>query len=178
VANTLFMPLVTELSVSKRAMATALEAQERGFAVGAVGYDQPTLVWYYHHPAEVLPLWSADQEPRLARLLSGPVQPANANEPAPTFGTQGAPTVVIVSQPVRQALDAAGVHYVLVQHFRGFRTDTLSAPLNAVRGWFGMPPKRQEGFQISVIANAQPFPPPVAMSTTLPWPGISRKPAP
>jgi 4-amino-4-deoxy-L-arabinose transferase-like glycosyltransferase len=172
---TLLLPAVSELAVSKNALAVARLAEQRGFAVGAVGYDQPTLVWYFDHPRAVLPLWGADRVGDLEKVFApGAKRRGEDGAPAGQFGTPDVATAAIVSQKVRTALDAAGVHYVLLGAYQGFRTDSVGTLLNAVRAWFGKPPQRVAAFTVSVIANDRPFPEPVAKPTSLPWPGTAR----
>ena len=92
----LLLPVVQELAVSKDAMSWAKQAEDRGYVVGAVGYDEPTLVWYYHKPRSVLPLWDGgpEQVVKLERVFApGQKQAFDETHPRQPFGTADAATV-------------------------------------------------------------------------------------
>jgi 4-amino-4-deoxy-L-arabinose transferase-like glycosyltransferase len=162
-ANTVLVPEIPQLSISKTLMAEAGYWRARGFVVGAVGYQEPTLIFYSRQ--QVLPLYGSALEPEVMALFGPgakhlvPVQErtesyASANQKHLTDATQA--TVLVVDQPVLEQLDAAGVRYYVITRVTGLETGPINAWKLWWANWTGGEAKTVAPLRAALIANVDP----------------------
>lgn len=183
--NTMVLPSIDELQISKRLMTEAVSWQRHGYAIGAIGYNEPTLVFYSRGP--VLPMFGSVQPDIVKVFAPGPkylIPEANVqNLNQPGYYSPGVDpmaeairqvtdpaqaSMFVVDQKALDDLDAAQVHYQVVMAVYGFRTEAVNDLKTYGCRLIGKPVKLARQFRAALIANMDPYPVTAAASATSP----------
>lgn len=144
--NSIVMPTINEFQISKYLMADAREWRDRGFALAAAGFQEPTLVFYARQP--VLTMRESPLDPvfqKYWQVEEGTGKPAH-------------PLVMIADVEAMETLDRAKVPYFVIQQYVGFRTDRVDIIRQWFAGFFGNQAKPgDQPFRVALISNLDVF---------------------
>jgi 4-amino-4-deoxy-L-arabinose transferase-like glycosyltransferase len=130
-ANAVVVPQVEEFRISQQVMDRVGELERRGYAYGAMGYEEPSLVFYAEHSVPMRTQATGDewQKKVEAFFAAGPKERADGGDGEMSrslmkpFGTPGVDMAMIVDDATLAEFKSEGrVFFVLEPVYVGFRS--------------------------------------------------------
>ena len=159
IGNTTVAPNIEELRVSQRVIERIRPLEARGFAYGAMGYEEPTLVFYSTHKVP-MPTPTNDWQKKIDAFFA-PGPKTNSTSPA-DFGIPGKAMALIVNDDTLDRFKREGrTFYTIDPAFPFFRRPAF--PLLGIQG--------KPDANVTIITNIKPTdlnPPAATQSETRP----------